>query len=100
VGLVNASQCSTTTLNVKLFNGATGAQLGSTFTQVLSPLGQVQPSLGSIFPTFIGNAATNAYLTVEQTNVVPVTTDSFCTAACGDGCPAFFAYGSVLDNQT
>ena len=100
IGLVNASQCSTTTLVAKLFNGATGAQIGSNFTQVLSPLGQVQPSLGSIFPTFTGSTATNAYITVEQTNVVPVTTDSFCTAACGDGCPAFFSYGSVLDNQS
>ena len=42
IGLVNASQFSTTTTRVKLFNGATGAQIGSTFTSDLGPLGNVQ----------------------------------------------------------
>src|SRR5713226_2658570 len=41
IGLVNASQFSTTTLLVKLFDGRTGSQIGSTFQQTLSPLGHV-----------------------------------------------------------
>ena len=98
IGLVNASQFSTTTLVVKLFDGKTGAQIGSTFTQTLAPLGQAQPSLGSIFPAFTGATATNAYVTVEQTNNIK-TADADANN-CSDGCPAFFAYGSVLDNAS
>jgi len=96
VGLVNASQFSTTTLAVKLFNGATGAQIGSTFTQQLGPLGNVQVNLASAFPAFAGSTATNAYVTVEQIASTP-TGDAPQTCGTG-GCPAFFAYGSVLDN--
>ncbi|HLQ44653.1 MAG TPA: hypothetical protein VK137_07995 [Planctomycetaceae bacterium] len=97
VGLVNASQFSTTTLVVKLFNGLTGAQIGSTFQTTLAPLGHTQQNLGVIFPAFTGTTATNAYLTVEQTNTISVTPPD---PGCPTGCPAFFAYGSVLDNQS
>jgi len=97
LGLVNASQFSNTTLAVKLFNGATGQQIGSTYTQGLGPLGNVQVNLAAAFPAFTGATATNAYLTVEQIASTP-TNDS--PATCGtSGCPAFFAYGSVLDNS-
>ncbi len=96
IGLANASQFSTTTLLVKLFDGRTGAQIGTTFQQTLSPLGHVQPSLASMFPAFTGASATNAYVTVEQTNTQP--TGDAAAAGCPNGCPAFFAYGSVLDN--
>src|SRR5207247_5969618 len=58
----------------------------------------VQPSLGTMFPAFTGAAATNAYVTVEQTNTTP--TGDAAAAGCANGCPAFFAYGSVLDNQS
>jgi hypothetical protein len=96
IGLVNASQFSNTTLAVKLFNGATGAQIGSTFTTGLGPLGNAQVLLGTAFPSFTGPTATNAYVTVEQIASTP-TGDS--PQTCGaSGCPAFFAYGSVLDN--
>jgi hypothetical protein len=98
VGLVNASQFSTTTLSVKLFNGLTGAQIGSTFQTTLAPLGHTQQNLGVIFPQFTGATATNAFLTVEQGNVVP--TNDAAGFGCANGCPAFFAYGSVLDNQS
>src|SRR5947207_545408 len=99
IGLVNASQYSSTTLQVKLFNGPNGAQIGSTFSQVLSPLGHVQPSLTAMFGTsFSGATATNAYVTVEQTNTTP--TGDAAANGCPNGCPAFFAYGSVLDNQS
>ncbi len=98
VGLVNASQFSTTTLVVKLFDGKTNTQIGSNFQQTLGPLGQVQPSLGSMFSAFTGVTATNAYVTVEQTNTQP--TNDAIAAGCPNGCPAFFAYASVLDNQS
>jgi hypothetical protein len=95
IGLVNASQYSTTTLLVKLFTG-TGTQIGTTFSQTLSPLGHVQPGISAMFPTFTGATATNAYVTVEQTGTQP--TGDASANGCPNGCPAFFAYGSVLDN--
>lgn len=98
IGLVNASQYSTTTLVVKLFDGRTNAQLGATANVTLSPLGHTQPGISSatLFPNFTGTGATNAYVTVEQTNTVP--TGDAAANGCSNGCPAFFAYGSVLDN--
>lgn len=98
IGLVNASQYSSTTLVVKLFDGKTGTQIGNSYTQDLGPLGQAQPGLGAMFPAFTGSTATNAYVTVEQTNSRPSgTVPSSCLP---NGCPAFFAYGSVLDNAS
>jgi hypothetical protein len=98
IGMVNASQYSTTTLLVKLFNGPNGAQIGNTFSQTLSPLGQVQQNVSAMFPAFTGATATNAWVTVEQTNTTP--TGDASANGCPNGCPAFFAYGSVLDNQS
>lgn len=93
IGLVNASQYSTTTIVAKLFNGATGAQIGSNFSVTLSPLGHTQPGIGQMFPGFTG---TNAYVTIEQTGNTP--TGSDVPSTCVEGCPGFLAYGSVLDN--
>jgi len=98
VGLVNASQYSSTQLVVKLFNGATGAQIGSDYTQDLGPLGQAQPSLGNMFPAFVGATATNAYITIEQRN--NVATGNAPRTCLPNGCPAFFSYASVLDNKS
>jgi len=96
IGLVNASQFSNTNLSVKLFNGATGAQIGAAVPVGLGPLGNTQLNIGTAFPAFTGSTATNAYVTVEQVSSTP-TSDS--PQTCGtSGCPAFFAYGSVLDN--
>jgi hypothetical protein len=98
VGLDNASQFSTTDIVVRLFNGATGAQIGSDFVTTLGPLGQVQLNLANMFPSFTGPTATNAYVTVSQRNSQPVTG---APASClPTGCQAFFAFGSVLDNTT
>ena len=93
VGFANASQFSTTTIVVKLFNGATGAQIGSEYTEVLQPLGHAQRNLTNMFS---GASGTNLYVTVEQRNPQP-TGDQPDTCK-PNGCPAFFAYGSVLDN--
>jgi hypothetical protein len=44
---------------------------------------------------FPGNTGEDFFVTVEQRNNVP-TTDA--PGTCVQGCPAFLAYGSVLDN--
>lgn len=95
IGIVNASQFSATDIVVTLRNGKDGTQLGQTIKR-LQPLGHMQFSLGAEFPSFTGPTATNAYIEVEQRNSTP-TSDA--PASCRpNGCPAFFAYGSVLDN--
>jgi hypothetical protein len=99
IGLMNASQYNTTTLVVKLYNGATGAQIGSDFRQTLGPLGFVQPGIGTMFPSFAaGPTSTNAFVTVEQESNVP--TGDAPSSCLPDGCAAFLTYGSILDNQT
>jgi hypothetical protein len=99
MGFVNASQFSSTTLEATLFS-STGAQLAqSSFT--LQPLGWVQTGVGSgsLFPSFTQAAtSTGAYVVVRQLGTNP-TTDAAANG-CPTGCPAFFAYGSQLDNQT
>ena len=100
VGFVNASQFSTTTITATLFNGATGAQIAqNSFT--LQPLGWVQAGVGSgsLFPGFtVGPTSTNAYIVFQQGGTTP-TSDALANG-CPTGCPAFFAYGSSVDNQT
>lgn len=98
IGLVNASQYSTTTLVVRLFSGdnpgdLSGATQLGIFEQTLGPLGHVQPNLSSMFTNF--GTGTNLFVTVEQRNNVP-TSDA--PSTCTQGCPAFLAYGSILDN--
>ena len=97
IGLVNASQYSTTRLLVKLFD-KNGNQIGTYTTGDLAPLGHQQTSLSQMFSTFTGSTATNAYITVEQTNVQPTAEAN--GAGCGGGCPSFLAYGSLIDNGT
>jgi hypothetical protein len=99
MGFVNASQFSTTTLTATLFSG-TGAQLAqNSFT--LAPLGWVQTGVGggSLFPSFVKAAtSTGAYVVVQQGGTQP--TPDAAANGCPTGCPAFFAYGSQVDNQT
>lgn len=105
LGLTNASQFSSTTLLLKLFDGKTGAQIGCTTggsacdKQInLGPLQPFQGGIAALFPTYTGSLATNAYVTIEQIGVT-ATSDASANG-CADGCPAFFAYGSLLDNAT
>lgn len=99
IGFVNASQFSTTTITATLFS-STGTQLGqSSFT--LQPLGSAQGQAGSptIFPNFTkGATATGAYVVFQQSGTTP--TSDAAANGCPTGCPAFFGYGSVLDNQS
>jgi hypothetical protein len=97
IGFVNASQFSTTTITATLFSG-TGTQLAQN-TVTLGPLGTVQSAIANIFPAFtVAPTSTNAYITFTQGNTQP--TPDAAAAGCSDGCPAFLAYGSVVDNQT
>jgi hypothetical protein len=94
IGLINASQYSSTEIVVKLYQGRLNDadKKGEAVVQ-LGPLGNVQPGLKQLFP----NAADggNYFITVEQRNSTP-TADA--PSTCTQGCPAFLAYGSVLDN--
>lgn len=93
IGMVNASQYSSTTLVVRLFSGdAPNTPLGE-HRETLAPLGHVQRNLTTMFQNF--GSGRNLFVTVEQQNPVP-TGDS--PSTCQQGCPAFLAYGSVLDN--
>lgn len=99
IGFVNASQFSTTTITGTLFS-STGTQLSqSSFT--LQPLGSAQGAVGSatIFPAFTKAAtSTGAYAIFQQSGTTP--TADAAANGCPTGCPAFFAFGSSLDNQT
>jgi hypothetical protein len=99
IGFVNASQFSTTTITGTLFS-ATGTQLAqSSFT--LQPLGSAQTGVGSanLFPAFTKlPTSTGAYAIFTQSGTTP--TSDAAANGCSNGCPAFFAFGSSLDNQT
>lgn len=94
IGLVNASEYSTTTLDVKLYQGTmTAADMKGEALVNLGPLGNVQQGFAALFPGVPFGA--NYFVTVEQKNSTPT---GNAPASCDTGCPAFLAYGSVLDN--
>jgi hypothetical protein len=98
IGFVNASQFSTTTITATLINGATGTTI-ATNSFTLQPLGTIQQSVTGVFPAFaVGPTSTNAYITFQQSGTQP--TSDAAANGCPTGCPAFFGFGSVLDNQT
>ena len=98
IGVMNASQYSTTTLRLRLFQGTT--QLGQRDI-TLGPLNHVQGAVNAIFGAPFGNvptgaAAVNMHVTVEQINS---TAEPGAPSTCStDGCPGFLAYGALLDN--
>jgi hypothetical protein len=95
IGLVNASQFSSTTLTLRLFQGANTSAVAQ-ITRTLGPLGHEQQNLTALFDPALATGQ-NLYITIEQTSVTPTNPSD---PLCGDGCPAFFAYGSLLDNAT
>jgi hypothetical protein len=93
LGVVNASQYSTTTIVLRLYQGTmTDADKKAEYQVTLGPLGNAQIPFSTAFPGITG---TNYFVTVSQTNNI-ATGDA--PAGCTQGCPAFLAYGSVLDN--
>ena len=97
IGLVNGSEFSTTTFTISLFTG-TGSAIGAPAQVTLGPLGHTQQNINVLFPTFVGTGATNAYAVIAQGAIVP--TSNAAANGCSNGCPAFLAYGSLLDNTT
>lgn len=96
IGVANASQYSFTTVIVKAYQGRLRDEdFKGEFHFDLGPLGSAQASFAAMFP----NAApgSNYFVTVEQRPNAP-TADA--PADCTSGCPAFLAYGSVLDNMS
>jgi len=99
VGLVNVSQWSTTTMDVKIYQGTmTDADKKGEILVTLKPLGSILKAVSgqadSLFPNLAPGS--NYFITVEQRN-----SEAFgnnVPASCDKGCPAFLAYGSVLDN--
>lgn len=93
IGVVNASEYSRTEIRFRLYQGTLAdADLKAEVTKSLGPLGSQLYGFTALFPSFSGS---NFFVTVEQgtVNVVPGAPTN-----CEEGCPAFLAYGSVLDN--
>ena len=65
IGVVNASQFSSTDIIITLKNGRDAAQLGQ-ISKRLGPLGHLQFGVGSEFPSFTGINATNAFIEIEH----------------------------------
>lgn len=99
LGVMNASQFSTTTLLLRLWKGADRTTPVSERRVNLGPLNHVQASITDLFQGVVaGPNTTNLYVTIEQESSTAVAGSP---AGCGaDGCPAFLAYGAVLDNVT
>src|SRR5689334_20448405 len=100
LGVVNASQFSSTQLIATLKDGATGAQIGQQHVYNLAPLTFEQANISGLFnlASVTNPPTTNMYVELEQG---PSTKTSDADAnGCSDGCPAYLTYGSVLDNQT
>jgi hypothetical protein len=87
IGLVNASQFSSTVLRVRLWS-TTGTQIAE-IDRTLGPLGRMQFPVTQIASGFTGDG----YVTVEQLSATA-------TPGQSDAVPGFFAYGSLLDNRT
>jgi hypothetical protein len=93
IGVVNASEYSRTEIKFRLYQGRLNdADLKAEVIKNLGPLGSQLYGFNALFPGFSG---ADYFVTVEQgtTQAVPGAPSS-----CEEGCPAFLAYGSVLDN--
>jgi hypothetical protein len=99
IGLVNASQFSSTQFRVKLFQG--GTQVGAdVVTGAFAPLQAVQQPLVGLFPTASYPIGTGTNLWIQVTQEGVSATGDAVANGCPTGCPGFFTYGSVLDNTT
>ncbi len=97
IGLVNASQFSTTNIAVTLYRGRIRTEdkiVEKIIT--LTPLENIQTNFSSLFPE--AAFGENYFVVVQQRTSTP--NPSGVPSTCDQGCPAFMAYGSVLDNVT
>lgn len=93
LGVVNASEYSKTEIVFRLYQGTLSeADKKGEAVRTLGPLGNNQYGFNALFPGITGS---NFFVTVEQRNSSAV---PGAPATCERGCPAFLAYGSVLDN--
>ena len=96
-GLVNASQYSTTTIMASLYKGRVRPEDRVAQTPVtLTPLENIQLNFPGLFPN--APFGDNYFVVFEQISSTPNPTGV--PSTCDQGCPAFLAYGSVLDNVT
>ena len=104
IGLVNASEFSSAYFVLRLYDGASVAQRDQQVIR-LGPLESRQQNVASLFPK-LGEwnrlnrtrAATNAFVTITESGVTP--TADAAANGCPNGCPAFVAYGSLIDNAS
>jgi hypothetical protein len=96
IGVVNASEYSKTEIVFRLYQGSlSDTDKKAEAVRSLGPLGSNQYGFQALFPGFTGS---NYFVTVEQRNSTAVGGNVAVPATCERGCPAFLAYGSVLDN--
>ena len=100
IGLVNASQFSNTTLKITLYNGDNPTTPIATTQVSLGPLAFQQQLLSALFNNTItaGPTLTNLFAIVEQVSSSPAPGVDVPTGCLPNGCPAFLAFGSALDN--
>ena len=95
IGLVNASQYSSTDIRLSLYRGRIRTEDKVAETVVhLTPLENTQRNIPTLFPTAPQND--NYFVVATQISATP--NPSGVPSSCNQGCPAFLAYGSVLDN--
>lgn len=97
IGLVNASQYSTTTIAATLYRGR--IRIEDKIVEkiiTLTPLENIQTNFPGLFPE--ATFGDNYFVVLEQRTSTPNPTQV--PSDCELGCPAFLAYASVLDNVT
>lgn len=98
LGVVNASEYSQTEIVFRLYQGTlTEADKKAEAVRQLGPLGNQIYGFDELFRDGSNNVfrGGNYFVTVEQRNNVGLPN---APQTCEQGCPAFLAYGSVLDN--
>ena len=95
IGIINASQYSSTDIRLTLYRGRRRIEDRVAETVIhLSPLENTQRNIPNLFPTAPQND--NYFVVATQISATP--NPSGVPDGCNQGCPAFLAYGSVLDN--
>ena len=98
IGVVNASEWNRTEIVFTLYQGTlSDADKKAEAVKTLGPLGNALYGFDALFRQPNGDVfrGTNYFVVVSQRGGGPVNNPP---EGCVDGCPAFLAYGSVLDN--